>query len=247
MRPAASPGIMPRLAAGAAACADQVWHSGNDCPKRQKSSVIPASPASSRTSGILSPNPLFSRSGAGNSGDQRVTDSSRGVRVYEKTLDRDRRQRQLILPLPAHSRQLCRKKGSQLTPLLKDKSHGVPTRHAILLVSTARTSSCRQVNEVDPAVWLDYPCLRWIGHLEPVATGPVPPLLYQPGDERRPLPKGNGLHSQKRALGMLGYHPVPKRIEKLHNWELSIRADELVKALCDILSIVAISTATKLC
>ncbi|ELR03370.1 hypothetical protein VC83_01649 [Pseudogymnoascus destructans] len=49
MRTAASPGIMPRLTAGAAACADQVWHSSNDCPKQQKSSVIPASPASSRT------------------------------------------------------------------------------------------------------------------------------------------------------------------------------------------------------
>ncbi|OBT81303.1 hypothetical protein VE02_10032, partial [Pseudogymnoascus sp. 03VT05] len=45
MRPAASPGIMPRLATGAAACADQVRHTSNDCPKRQKSSVILASPA----------------------------------------------------------------------------------------------------------------------------------------------------------------------------------------------------------
>ncbi|OAF62142.1 hypothetical protein VC83_01751 [Pseudogymnoascus destructans] len=61
---------------------DQVWHSSNDCPKQQKSSVIPAIPASSRTPGILSPNPLFSRSAVGNSGDRRVTDSTRGVRVY---------------------------------------------------------------------------------------------------------------------------------------------------------------------
>ncbi|ELR04757.1 hypothetical protein GMDG_06985 [Pseudogymnoascus destructans 20631-21] len=184
--------------------------------------MIPASPASSRTPGILLLNPLFSQSASGDSGDRRVTNSSRGVkvRVYEKTLDRDWRQRQLILPLPTSSRQCCWKKGSQLTPLSKDKSHGVPCGHAILLVSTERTSSCRQVNKVDPAIWLDYPCLCRRGHLEPITTGPVPPLLHQPSDKRRPLPFGNGLLSQKRTLGTLGHHPVPERIEKLHDWEL---------------------------
>ncbi|OAF56340.1 hypothetical protein VC83_06663 [Pseudogymnoascus destructans] len=53
VRPAASPGIVPRLAAGAAACTDQVRHGGNDCPKRQKSSMIPSFLASSRTPGIF--------------------------------------------------------------------------------------------------------------------------------------------------------------------------------------------------
>ncbi|OAF58356.1 hypothetical protein VC83_06595 [Pseudogymnoascus destructans] len=51
MRPGASPSIIPRLATGAAACADQVRHHCNNCPKWQKSSVILASPASSRTPG----------------------------------------------------------------------------------------------------------------------------------------------------------------------------------------------------